>query len=218
MRYFRDPAIRCGSHLSDNELIKAALGGAQEAYFELFHRHHERLLLSLRCDLNCSESADDVVQDAFVRAFAKLDSFRCESSFYTWLFRIALNSRRNYMRNRHQNASIDFAAENMSWAEPETDPIDAVEAEEECDQVRAALARLDDHHREILLLREYEGCDYRAISQALDVTLGTVRSRLNRARAQLRKELGPYWHSTPPGELSQTNDRPWTHPDLSLTA
>lgn len=217
MRCSSDPVIRNRSQFSDRELIEAALAGAEDAYFELFDRHHERLLLALRCDVSCSESADDIVQDAFVRAFANLESFRSESSFYTWLYRIALNSRRTYMRGRHQITSIDFAAEQMSWAEPATDPIDAAEAGEECEQVRAAIERLDAHHREILLLREYEGCDYRAISQALDVTLGTVRSRLNRARAQLRKELGAYWHSPSPGELRQAEDRPWTRPSLSLT-
>ncbi len=208
------------SSLSDAQLIEAALAGVEDAYSEIMRRHKDRLVTSIRGDVNCSESAEDIVQDAFVRAFSKLHLFRCESSLYTWLYRIALNSRRYYMRNRHRTMQLDAALDrpDFSWVAPQTTPEDVVEGREEREQVRAALARLEAHHRTILMLREFEGCDYQAISEALDVTLGTVRSRLSRARAQLRKELDAYWTSTEAGEVPDYGDQSWPEHALSLTA
>lgn len=184
--------------LSDVEVIDAAMSGVQAAYTELVSRYQERLLAALRGDVSCSESADDIVQEAFVRAFRNLDKFRSESGFYTWLYRIAINSRRYYQRNRHRTIPLSTAwkREEMPWWEPATVPGDPIEARETGEHVWAALARLDRHHREILLLREFEGHDYQTISETLDLTLGTVRSRLSRARAQLRRELHPYWNGT----------------------
>ena len=186
------------SSRSDSQLIQAALAGVEDAYTEIVRRYKDRLLTSIRSDVSCSESAEDIVQDAFVRAFQKLDSFRSESSLYTWLYRIALNSRRSYTRNRHRTMPLESTLDcsGQTWMmEPRATLEDPLEAWEEREQVLAALARLDDHHRDILVLREFEGCDYQAISEALNVTMGTVRSRLSRARAQLRKELLAYWTS-----------------------
>ncbi len=209
------------SNLSDSQLIQAALAGVEDAYSEIVRRYKDRLLTSIRSDVNCSESADDIVQDAFVRAFQNLDSFRAESSLYTWLYRIALNSRRYYIRNRHRTRPLETVREHggETWMmEPRANPEDAVEAWEEREQVQAALARLDDHHRDILLLREFEGCDYQAISEALNVTMGTVRSRLSRARAQLRKELAAYWTSAPCDEAPPFRGETWQRRQFSLTA
>lgn len=206
------------SSLADQQLIRAALAGHQDAFSEIMYRYRDRLLNAIRNDSSCAESADDIVQDAFVRAFSALKSFRTESSFYTWLYRIALNSRRYYVRNRHRTMPLETLADHngMNWIEPHPTPTDLVEALEECQQVRAALARLDDHHRAILVLREFEGCDYQAIAEALNVTLGTVRSRLSRARAQLRKELTQYWMPAATGPVY--SDDAWTDRELSLTA
>ena len=204
----------------DSQLIEAALGGAQDAYSEIVRRYKDRLLSSIRGDVNCSEYAEDIVQDAFVRAFANLHSFRCESSLYTWLYRIALNSRRYYMRNRHRTMPLEPSPDRngQTWMiELRMNPDDAVEAWEEREQVHAALARLDDHHRDILVLREFEGCDYRAISETLNVTMGTVRSRLSRARAQLRKDLADYWTSAPAHETPSFRGQTWPGRNLSLT-
>jgi RNA polymerase sigma-70 factor (ECF subfamily) len=214
-----DPRSLHLTSLSDHELVQAALGGVEEAYAEIVRRHKDRLVSTIRGDISCGDSAEDVVQDAFVRAFAKLESFRGESSLYTWLFRIALNSRRSYIRDRRRAQTFDSTAERygLDWCETASTPSESVESKEECEQVRAALARLDDHHRAILMLREFDGCDYQAISEALKVNLGTVRSRLNRARAQLRKELAGYWTSTPQGESPRFREPAWEEPKLSLT-
>ena len=92
---------------SDSHLIASALSGEQRAYTKLVDRYQGRLTSAIQNKVACSGLADDIVQDAFVRAFKNLHSFRSESGFYTWLYRIALNSRRYYMQNRHRLSSLD---------------------------------------------------------------------------------------------------------------
>ncbi|MGI9471364.1 MAG: RNA polymerase sigma factor [Rubripirellula sp.] len=206
--------------VSDAHLINAALLGEQSAFTSLVERYKERLFTAIRSDVGCSEIAEDIVQDAFIRAFMKLDTFRSESGFYTWLYRIALNSRRYYVRNRHRSMPLEDASEHcvQSWLEPESGPSELIERREECVAVRCALNRLDDHHRDILLLREFEGFDYRHIADALHLTMGTVRSRLSRARAQLRKELTGYWAAKPKDPKPRLRNEDWDEQPLSMLA
>lgn len=206
--------------VSDGQLIEAALLGEQTAFTSLVERYQDRLFTAIRSDVGCSEIAEDIVQDAFIRAFVKLDTFRRESSFYTWLYRIALNSRRYYLRNRNRSMPLDDASEHcvQSWLESESGPSETMERREECVVVRRALNRLDDHHRDILLLREFEGFDYRRIADVLQLTMGTVRSRLSRAREQLRKELAGYWAAKPKDPAPRIREEDWDQRNLSLTA
>ncbi len=206
--------------VSDNALIRLALRGDHDAYGELAVRYQDRLLTSIRNDVGCQVLAEDIVQDAFIRAFTHLDSFRGQSSFYTWLYRIALNSRRYYLRNRHRTMQFDSVCENptQAWAENRESPADHVERREECIQVREAISRLDENHRTILVLREFEGFDYREISERLHLSMGTVRSRLSRARAQLKKELSVYVASRPVENVERFDNGDAFDRELSLTA
>lgn len=188
---------------SDSHLILSALSGEQRAYTKLVDRYQGRLTSAIQNKVACSGLADDIVQDAFVRAFKNLHSFRSESGFYTWLYRIALNSRRYYMQNRHRLSSLDETHDacqpvgRPSCLDASQGPLDCLERTEDCRAVSLAMQRLDTQHREILRLREFEGFDYRRIADALQLTMGTVRSRISRARAQLRKELVTYWSANP---------------------
>jgi len=188
---------------SDSYLIASALTGNQASYAKLVDRYQGRLTSAIRTKVACSGIADDIVQDAFVRAFNNLHSFRSDSGFYTWLYRIALNSRRYYMKNRHRISSLDETYETcqpagrFSCVDAVEGPLECLERTEDCHAVNLAMQRLDTHHREILRLREFEGFDYRRIAEALHLTMGTVRSRISRARAQLRKELATYWSAKP---------------------
>ena len=187
------------SQESDSQLIESALAGHQSGYAALVTRYQDRLLTAIRTTVVCSGIAEDIVQDAFVRAFKNLESFRSESGFYTWLYRIALNSRRYYLRNRHRMTSLDKAHEtclssrHASCLDHADGPLECLERAEDREAVKLAMNRLDEHHREILWLREFEGFDYRRIAEVLHLTMGTVRSRISRARAQLRQELSVYW-------------------------
>ncbi len=192
---------------SDSQLIASALAGDQDCYTKLVDRYQGRLTSAIRTKVACSGIADDIVQDAFVRAFKSLHSFRSHSGFYTWLYRIALNSRRYYIKNRHRFSSLGETWETCqpmgrsSCIETAEGPLAWLERTEDCRAVNLAMQRLDTHHREILRLREFEGFDYRRIADTLHLTMGTVRSRISRARTQLRKELMNYW-SAPPVRLS----------------
>ena len=178
---------------SDRDLIESALAGNQRGYERLMQRYQHRLFGSIRSDVGCPFLAEDIVQDAFVRAFVHLGSFKHQSNFYSWLYRIALNTRWNHLR-KHKRVlpleSVDSSSDTQTKSHES--PPSQLERAEARDEVRRALDRLPEHHKAVLILREFEGCDYAAIAKILSVNLGTVRSRLARARANLRQELSGY--------------------------
>jgi len=177
--------------LDDNELIDATLRGDSVAFDGLVRRYQDRLLSAVVHVSGSRVEAEDVVQEAFVQAYLKLTSFAGGSSFYTWLYRIALNGAISRRRKRRGGASIeqtrDLAGnEPADTTEP---PHDRLLRHERAAQVRLALSALPDEFRVVLVLREMEGCDYDTIAQILDLPIGTVRSRLHRARLQLKEQL-----------------------------
>ena len=177
--------------LDDNELIHATLRGDSVAFDGLVRRYQDRLLSAVIHVSGSRVEAEDVVQEAFVQAYLKLTSFAGGSSFYTWLYRIALNGAISRRRKRRGGASIeqtrDLAGnEPADTTEP---PPDRVLRHERAAQVRRAMSALPDEFRVVLVLREMEGCDYDTIAQILELPIGTVRSRLHRARLQLKEQL-----------------------------
>lgn len=174
----------------DQTLIQATLAGDREAFGGLVLRYQDRLFNSLILVLGCEADAQDVTQDAFVQAFRRLDSFRGQSSFYTWLFRVGRNLAISRLRSRRKTASLSgHDGSNLDLPGTEPGPDAPLEVAESIQQLQAALARLSEEHRSIVVLRELEGMDYDAIATALDIPVGTVRSRLHRARSQLKMEL-----------------------------
>jgi RNA polymerase sigma-70 factor (ECF subfamily) len=157
----------------------------------LVRRYQDRLYNTMFHIVHCAEEAQDVVQEAFVQAFVKLETFQRTSAFYTWLYRIAFNTA--VSRKRRQRPTVSVEQSRQTTGEEPIDghaaPHERLEQEERVAQVRAALAAVSEEHRAILVLREMEGCDYETIAQMLDLPVGTVRSRLHRARAQLRDQL-----------------------------
>ena len=170
------------------------LRGDQRGYEQLTRRYQDRLFTSVLHDAGCPVLAEEIVQDAFVRAFLHLGNFRKESNFYTWLYRIALNVRSNYFRRRNRMLPLEALgqeSDQISTAHRDSPPR-SLERDEEQHQVREALKRLEEHHRTVLVLREFDGFDYQTIADLLDVKVGTVRSRLSRAREQMKRELTTY--------------------------
>ena len=143
--------------------------------------------------MGCREEARDVVQEAFVQAFVKLDTFEQNSAFYTWLYRIGVNLGISRRRRRKPTLSIDQARETtgIEPADAGAAPSESLEYDERARQVHRALAELNDEHRAVLVLREMEGCSYDTIAEILEMPIGTVRSRIHRARMQLRERLKP---------------------------
>lgn len=175
----------------DAQLVEAALAGDRDAFGELVTRYQDRLFNSLLRNGQSYEDAADAVQDAFVQAFTKLKSFRGDAQFYTWLYRIARNVASSRKRRRRPTASVDHAKESAG-DEPQDageGPEGIVLSQERVEHVQAALADLGDEHREILVLREIDGCAYEEIADILELPVGTVRSRIFRARVQLKEKL-----------------------------
>jgi RNA polymerase sigma-70 factor (ECF subfamily) len=175
----------------DNWLIEDALAGNAEAFGRLVARYQDRLFHAMTHIAGSVEDARDVVQDAFVQAFIKLESFGRRSAFYTWLYRIALNVAATRRRRDKSRRSIDCDPTNRSdnRPDPAAAPDHRMQQQERADRVQAALRSLPEEYRTVLVLREIDDCDYETISDILDLPIGTVRSRLHRARAQMRELL-----------------------------
>lgn len=175
----------------DAQLVDDATQGDSAAFGQLVARHQDRLYNTLVHVVGSAETAQDVVQDAFVQAYVKLDSFERASGFYTWLYRIAMNLAISKRRRERPTVSVDEVRETLGH-EPldRAAPPDArLEQQERACQVQAALATLSQDHRAILILREIDGSSYEEIAAMLDLPIGTIRSRLHRARLLLRDVL-----------------------------
>jgi RNA polymerase sigma-70 factor (ECF subfamily) len=175
----------------DAQLIDEALAGNSASFGQLVRRYQDRLYNTMVHVVSSSEEAQDVCQEAFVQAFVKLETFQRSSAFYTWLYRIAFNVAISRRRRRKPTVSVEQSRE-MTGEEPidnHEPPHQRLEQAERVAQVQAALATLTEEHRSILILRELEGFAYETISELLDLPVGTVRSRLHRARLQLREQL-----------------------------
>ena len=179
------------SSRKDAELVAAAQKGEREAFGCLVERYQDRVYNVLTRVLGSREDALDVTQEAFIQAFVKLDSFRSESKFYTWLYRIALNLALSQRRRRRTSFSVEQVKE-QGGEEPmsiQPAPENVLMVEERAATVERALRALDAPHCQILVLREIEQCSYEEISEILELPIGTVRSRIFRARIQLKEKL-----------------------------
>jgi RNA polymerase sigma-70 factor (ECF subfamily) len=175
----------------DAELIAETLQGRSESFGELVRKYQDRLYNSVLHTMGNVEEARDVAQEAMVQAFLNLANFRSSSAFYTWLYRIAFNMAISRLRRRRVLASLDYGREStgmepIDWGPA---PCERLEREERCQCVRQAITTLAEEQRAVLVLREMEGLQYDAIAEILNLPVGTVRSRLHRARMQLRETL-----------------------------
>jgi RNA polymerase sigma-70 factor (ECF subfamily) len=172
----------------DQELIAASMDGDRSAFGALVLRYR-RLVFGIAYRMCADEGlADDVAQETFVRAWEKLGSFRPEGNWRGWICRIASNLTIDALRR--QQPRVDIAA--LSLPASGQGPESHVLRDERTAAVRSAILRLPVHARVALVLREYEGMTYAEIAEALDIPLGTVKSRLNDARRRLGEELAPY--------------------------
>jgi RNA polymerase sigma-70 factor (ECF subfamily) len=181
----------------DQSLVAACRAGHTEAFGVLVRRYQDRLYPTIMRLLGSPEDAQDVLQDAFVRAFEKLDQFQGESSFYTWIYRIAVNlalsGRRSRKHRSYLGPSPGGARESVVDQPDDSadaDPLSVLERHEREALVEAALSRLGPEHRSVVILKDFDGHRYEEISTLLNIPIGTVRSRLHRARCELRELLG----------------------------
>ena len=173
----------------ETELIQEAQRGNSQSFGELVRAHQDRLYTSLLHVVDCPEEAYDVVQDAFVQALLKITSFNFQSRFYTWIYRIAFNRAMTTQRRRRPTVSVEQSREISGWdlLDPADAPDDSLLRQERVTFVRRALSELSEEHRAVMVLREVDNCDYDTIAMILEISVGTVRSRLHRAREQMRQ-------------------------------
>ena len=182
--------------MSDRELVEQAKRGDQSAFEQLVLNNQNKVYsLALRL-VGDREEAADLAQEAFVRAWQGLSSFQGESSFSTWMYRLTTNVCIDHLRKKKRREGVEPTVSlddaDSGWAEPadwEQDPQLQLERSERGKALARGLARLPDWQRRALVLRELSGLSYQEIAEALELDLGTVKSRIARARLSLRKIL-----------------------------
>lgn len=178
----------------DLRLIAECLQGNTTAFGVLVRRYQERLYHSVYRLVENAEDAQDVVQEAFLNAYQALDGFKGDSLFFTWLYRIAVNTAISFKRKHRVMARMETRSNGEPGLEP-LDPSAANRPEHSLEQaelemrVRQALARLSPEHRAVLVMKDMEGQKYETMAEVLQVPIGTIRSRLHRARLELRELL-----------------------------
>ncbi len=180
---------------TDNQLIQQATDGSLDAFDVLVRRYQDRLVHSLEHALGSHDDAFDAAQQAFVSAWRNLKSFRQDSAFYSWLYRIAMNaaiSRRR--KQRLPTTSLENHVETTGRSpvdeNADTSPDSRMLSAEHVRLVQEALLQLAEEFRQPLVLKEIDGMSYDEIASVLDIPIGTVRSRIFRARRELTERLG----------------------------
>jgi RNA polymerase sigma-70 factor, ECF subfamily len=186
----------------DRLLVDRFKNGDQSAFDEMVARYWDRIYSMVNQLLRNTQDAEEVTQDAFIRAHRGLVNFRGDSAFSTWLYQIATNLARNrywYWWRRKRDKSISFdqpigAEGDMTLADvipaPVESPDDITVTQEFVDRIGAGMERLGAKHREILVLRNIKNLSYEEIAEVLSISVGTVKSRIARARESLRATLG----------------------------
>ncbi len=209
----------------DDALVAATRAGDRDAYKTLVERYQSRIFAMALDIVKSREDAEDVVQESFVKAFLSLDKFKGESSFFTWLYRIAFNMAVDVKRKSARRGGNHFEYKESLGVSPsgrsEADsgetlgaPVQHVEGPHEAlarkqtgQKIQEVLRELSDDHRAVITLREIDGLNYDEIAEALDVPRGTVMSRLCYARKALQKALREFApDATRASEMHSEND------------
>ncbi len=186
------------------DLVRRAQRGDLAAYDELVQRYQQRIYATVYHMTSNHEDANDLAQDSFIKAFQALKSFKGGSSFYTWLYRIAVNKTINFLKQRKNRThmslnDLDFNTENnpdlVALISDKTPRRDAG-LKELSEKLNAALLKLSEPHRLVVVLHDVQGQSHEEIAEIMDCNIGTVRSRLFYARQQLQSLLTDYLKPT----------------------
>jgi RNA polymerase sigma-70 factor (ECF subfamily) len=183
---------------SDRELARASGNGDREAFRELVERYQRKIVSVALGMVHNPDDALEIAQETFVKAYENLPQFKGESSFYSWLYRIAFNLAIDFQRREHRRPTVPLEERPGGGGEEiveppgerlSSDPSDRVEAKELGEQVVQAINELTPDHKAVILLREVEGLSYEEISRVMQCSKGTVMSRLHYARKKLQSRL-----------------------------
>ncbi len=194
---FRDVPLK---ELDDSSVVAAQLAGSSLAFTELVSRYQKRLLNFIYRTIGDRERSEDLVQEVFVRVHRHLHRFDQEKKFSTWIYTIASNLAKNELRNRSRNPLVLFQTIKKNWdsedrpvefEDPHYRPDDLFRKRHLREMVEWSVAQLPQHHRVVFVLREIEGKTYEEIADITGCNLGTVKSRLNRARNRFAQVIEP---------------------------
>jgi RNA polymerase sigma-70 factor, ECF subfamily len=174
---------------SEAQLVARAQNGDRNAYGNLVRSHHRGVVQVIYRMCGDAELAQDAAQEAFIRAWTHLPTFRPGTNLRSWLYRIAINAAVDFLRRESKISNMDF--EILAMPDPQAGPESELLQKERTQAVQAAILGLSEASRSVLVLREYGGLTYQEIAATLDIPLGTVMSRLNYARHQLKSALLP---------------------------
>lgn len=185
----------------DSAVVTAFLAGEERAFAELVDRYQTRLLNFIYRTIGDRDRAEDLVQEVFIRVYRHLHRFDRSKKFSTWVYTIASNLAKNELRNRSRNPLVLFTTMQGSNEDPDR-PLEFEDATSRPDDmyrhrhlrelVEDTVSKLPEHHRQVFVLRELEGKSYEEIAEITHCNLGTVKSRLNRARSAFAAVIGPY--------------------------
>ncbi len=186
--------------LDDSAVVAAFLEGEKRAFNELVERYQTRLLNFIYRTTGDRERAEDLVQETFIRIYRHLHRFDQSKKFSTWAYTIASNLAKNELRNRSRNPLVLFQTIKKNWEADQRPlewedntyrPDDLFRKRHLRQMVQSAVEELPEHHREVFMLREMEGKTYEEIAEITGCNLGTVKSRLNRARNNFAQIIAP---------------------------
>ena len=181
---------------SEKSLINLVKNGDKKAYEVLVLQYQDRLVFSVYKFLKDYELAQDIAQEAFVKAFKNIEKFRGDSSFYTWIYRIAINTAKNLLSSKARNSEVyddEIMELKLSESAVTTEnPENILEAEELRSKMMDAIQSLPDDIRTTLSLREFDGLSYEEIAKVQNCPIGTVRSRIHKGREILDKTFSKY--------------------------
>ncbi len=194
------PEAAEGEETSDLILVRRSQDQDMGAYDQLVRRYQERIYATVYHMTSNHEDANDLVQETFVKAYRALKSFKGDSSFYTWIYRIAVNKTINFLKQRknrlHMSLNdVDFNAENdpdLVALVSERTPRRDLNLSELQEKLNSAMLKLSEHHRMVVTLHDIQGLSHEEIGTIMDCNVGTVRSRLFYARQQLQAFLSDY--------------------------
>src|SRR6188474_3097494 len=194
------PAPPTKPQLEERALVKKAQAGDLSAYDDLVRRYQERIYATIYHMTSNHEDANDLAQDTFIKAFQALKSFKGGSSFYTWVYRIAVNKTINFIKQRKNRVhmsldDLDFNAEHdpdlMALISDKT-PRREINLTELQEKLNEAMQKLSESHRLVVTLHDVQGLSHEEIAKIMGCNIGTVRSRLFYARQQLQAHLSDY--------------------------
>ncbi len=180
--------------------VKRSQAGDLAAYDELIRRYQERIYGTLYHMTSNHEDAHDLAQESFIKAYQAIKTFKGGSSFYTWLYRIAVNKTLNFLKQRENRVhmslnDLDFGAEkdpDLIALISDKTPLRDAGLKELQNKLNEAMQRLSEHHRMVVTLHDVQGLSHEEIAEVMDCNVGTVRSRLFYARQQLQGWLAEY--------------------------